>query len=146
MSAVDIALIEDSSGVNPPSWDARVFTVVVGLSCDPVTDAIGSVYPQHSGVYEYDMVEFLDQLCYMVESTLGRLIRERPLQAAPMRELARYLARYKLSDRYVLTGCRRRHKDRIELNTGVGELLEELASSQNDHKRVVGGVVCSCAG
>lgn len=60
----------------------------------------------------------------------GRLIRERPLQAAQLRELGRCLARYEMPARYVLAGCCR-HKDRIELNPGVGGLLEELASPQN---------------
>jgi hypothetical protein len=52
------------------------------------------------------------------------------LRAPQTRELARRLGQYEMTVRYALTGCRL-IKDRIELNAGVREWLEELAAAQN---------------
>jgi hypothetical protein len=63
-----------------------------------------------------------------------RCHRERRLHAPQMRELAPFLARYDMADRYVLSGCRFRDY-RILLNPGVQDLLRESALIWTDTLR-----------
>ncbi len=64
----------------------------------------------------------------------GKGHREHRLQPPQIRELARSLARYEISERYVLSGC---HlvDDRIQLNHGVQELLKESPLMWSDTLR-----------
>jgi hypothetical protein len=141
-SAVDISLIEDSARKTEPFWQAGVFSLVFGSS-DRVRrglkDLARGTNTMPFSLYFPESIRPRDgaEFVYWVErggwKKIVRMldppqIGEAPLSPAQLRELERCLARYEMLVRCVLTGCRR-EKDRIKLNPGVQDKLEEMAST-----------------
>jgi hypothetical protein len=134
VAATDVSLIEDSSRRGRPVWQAGVFGIALGLPVGRLPkQAVKRLDPGQKpmpfSVYlpEPLRVAFKPEL----RREFGKGHREHRLQALHMRELARFLARYDMPDRYVLSGCRLRD-DRIQLNLGVQELLKESALLWSD--------------
>jgi hypothetical protein len=119
-AGINISFNETSFPKNPPFWQAQVEGVVVGLEVDAVKAALDRQYPHAASVPRaLEWSELPQVLSSVIHPTFVRQVTHidntgrqttdnYDLDAPQLRELALALGRFKLPERYALTGCRRR--------------------------------------
>jgi hypothetical protein len=141
LSGIHLALIEDRRTNAKPVWQARVCSVIAGLAKRDLPASLAGIFPPDSwrtsaddhdvGEALYDTIQPVFYREVIDKRRGGPRTRSLKLQPPQMRELAHWLARYDMSVRYSLVGCRRNH-GWVQLDPGVPERLEQFMSNRRN--------------
>jgi hypothetical protein len=140
VSGVQISVSQDNrTGANV--WEAGVCSVIVGLRKREVLKRISTLYPRQSlerwrpnldaetALWSTMRTGYFHQVTHK-RSNGFRVTRPEGLSGRELRQLWHWFGQYKMTERFVLTGCRLTEGE-IELNPGVEERLKKLASSRS---------------
>ena len=129
-AGVDVSLNEFSR--SDRCWQLHAYGVVVGLTRDQVRSALSDLYPadkrehtprplwvkccsEPAAAVSYAIKPYFSRRSSYFNHFDDRKARSVRLKSSEIRELAIWLDRYRLADRYVLRGCRR-EGDRLVVN------------------------------
>jgi hypothetical protein len=138
-AGVDVSLNLYNNSIARARWQPYLYGLVVGLTREEVKAALSSYYPPRKRAQRPLHVNNCNSLprvlSYCIKPYFSRHSGFRdshnkrrnnqaePLKGSQVQELALWLDQYKLADRYVVRGCRKR-ADRIVINpTARAELL-----------------------
>jgi hypothetical protein len=135
-SGVDVSLNLFNNSIGRARWQPHLYGLVVGLTREEVKEALSAYYPPRKRAQRPVHVKNCNSLppvlSYCIKPYFSRHSgyrdrrknnRAEPLKGSQVQELAIWLDQYKLADRYLLRGCRKRGQHLV-INPAVkAELL-----------------------
>ena len=128
-----------------PYWQFQVYGIVVGLDPDKTRTRLAPLYPASPNtphpLHVKECNNLAKALSYVIKPYFSERVSYRDdtgrmntrtvrLKPDQIRELAPWICRYPLTERYVLTGARR-YSDRIEVHLSTLKKLTNLAFPEN---------------
>jgi hypothetical protein len=133
-AGVDVSLNVFDNSTSTRRWQLQVYGVVIGCTPEQVRTALSGLYPAGKRTPRPLKVnrcnKFAATVSYTIKPYFGRRVsyigrngrrqtRKVPLKSSEIRELAVWIDQYRLADRYLLRGCRRKQGKRIVVNSAV---------------------------
>jgi hypothetical protein len=134
-AGVDVSLNVFDNSKSTKRWQIHFYGAVIGRTREHVRTALSDLYPIGKNTWRPLDVKCCNNLAavvsyaikpyfyrrsgYVKPATGRRDTWEEPLKGSEIRELAVWLDQYRLADRYLLRGCRRRRGKRIVIDPAV---------------------------